>query len=118
MKEKMFKYFTANSTRKYGDILVELVDQYNNTVHSSIGVTPKEASEKKNEAKLWRNLYGNYASQKRTIPKFKVNDKGRITRKKGIFEHGYTARWTEEVFTVSEVRYTDPITYKIIDYNN
>ena len=26
-------------------------------------------------------------------------------------------RWTEEVFVVSEVRYTDPITYKIKDFN-
>jgi len=118
MKEKMFKYFTANSTRRYVDILDKLVDRYKNTVHSSIVMTPKEASEKKNEVKVWRKLYGNYAPQKRMTPKFKVGDKVRITRKKGVFEKGYTARWTEEVFTVSEVRYTDPITYKIVDYNN
>jgi len=47
MKEKMFKYFTANSTRKYVDILDKLVDRYNNTIHSSIGMTPKEASERR-----------------------------------------------------------------------
>ena len=46
MKENMFKYYTANSTRKYDDILDELVDQYNNTIHSSIGMSPKEASKK------------------------------------------------------------------------
>jgi len=51
-------------------------------------------------------------------PKCKVGDKVRINRKKGNFEKGYTARWTEEVFAVIEVRYTDPITYKIVDYNN
>ena len=113
----MFKYFTANSTRKYVDILDKLVDRYNNTVHSSIGMTPKEASEK-NEVKVWRNLYGNYTPQKRMTPTFKVGDKVRITKKKGVFEKGCTARWTEEVFTVSEVRYTDPISYKIVDYNN
>ena len=120
MKEKMFKYFTANSTRKYIDILDELVDQYNNTIHSSIGMTPKEASKKKNEVKVWRNLYGDYSSKpmKRKVPKFKVGDKVRITRKKGVFEKGYTTRWTEEIFTVSKVRYTDPITYKIVDNNN
>jgi len=118
MKEKVFKYFTANSTRKYVDILDKLVDRYNNPVHSSIGMTPKEASEKKNEVKVWRNLYGNYTHQKRMTPKLKVGDKVRITRQKGVFEKGYAARWTEEVFTVSEVRYTDPITYKIVDYNN
>jgi len=107
---EMFKYFTANSTRKHVDILDKLVDRQNNTVHSSIDMTPKEASV--------RNLYGNYTPQRRMTPKFKVGDKVRITRKKGVFEKGYTARWTEEVFTVSEVRYIDPITYKIVDYNN
>ena len=30
----------------------------------------------------------------------------------------YTPRWTEEVFTVAKIRYTDPITYKIVDFNN
>jgi len=44
-------------------------------------------------------------------------DKVRITRKKGTFEKEYTSRWTEEVFTVSDVRYTDPTTCKIVDYN-
>ena len=45
----MFKYFTANSTRKYIVVLEKLVDQYNNTVHSSIKMCPVEASLKKNE---------------------------------------------------------------------
>ena len=62
---KMFKYFIANSTRKYVDILDKLVDRYNNTTHSSIGVSPKEASEKKNDVKVWRYQYGNYTPQKR-----------------------------------------------------
>ena len=35
IKEKMFKYFSANNTRKYVDVLDLLVDQYNNTIHSS-----------------------------------------------------------------------------------
>ena len=45
----MFKYFSANNTRKYVDVLDLLVDQYNNIIHSSIKMTPKEASRKKNE---------------------------------------------------------------------
>ena len=35
IKEKMFKYFSANNTRKFVDVLDLLVDQYNNTIHSS-----------------------------------------------------------------------------------
>ena len=36
IKEKMFKYFSANITRKLFDVLDLLVDQYNNAIHSSI----------------------------------------------------------------------------------
>ena len=52
-----------------------------------------------------------------TKPKFSVGDKVRISVKKKTFEKGYTPRWTEEVFTISQVQYTDPPTYKITDYN-
>ena len=48
-------YFSANNTRKYVDVLDLLVDQYNNTIHSSIEMTPKEASRMENENKVWRN---------------------------------------------------------------
>jgi len=36
MKEKMFKYFIANNTKKYIDVLDDFVARYNNTRHSSI----------------------------------------------------------------------------------
>jgi len=52
MKETMFKYFSANSTRRYIDVLDELAEEYNNTKHSSIGMTPKEASKKEKETKF------------------------------------------------------------------
>ena len=48
IKEKMFKYFSADNTRKYVGVLALLVDQYNNTIHSWIKMTSKEASRKKN----------------------------------------------------------------------
>jgi len=45
--------------------------------------------------------------------KCKIGDKVRIHKKK-LFEKGFTPNWTE-VFTVSKVQRTDPITYKITD---
>lgn len=116
MKEKMFKYFSANSTRKYINVIDEMVNDYNSTRHSSIKMTPVAASDKKNESAVWMNLYGSEPAQKINF-KFKVGDKVRITKKKSIFEKGYTPRWTEEVFTVSQVQYIDPPTYKITDNN-
>jgi hypothetical protein len=119
MKEKMFKYFSANSTRRYIDVLDDMVIGYNNTKHSTINMTPVAASEKKNESIVWRNMYGriHIRSSSSTSPKFSIDDKVRISKKKKTFEKGYTPRWTEEVFTISNIQYTDPITYKITDYN-
>ena len=115
MKEKMFKYFTDNNTYNYIDALPELVEDYNNTVHSSTKLTPTDASKEENELKVWRNLYPDRYKTSRLNPKFSVGDKVRITKKKKDFEKGYTARWTEEIFTIKEIRETNPITYKLED---
>ena len=50
--------------------------------------------------------------------KFKTGDKVRILKKKELFEKGFTPNWTEEVFTVSEIQKTNPVTYKITDLND
>ena len=115
IKEKMWKYFTDNNTYKYIDVLPDLVEDYNNTVHSSTKLTPKEASKKKNELTVWRNLYPDRYKKYNIIPKFSVGDEVRITKKKKVFEKGYTTRWKEEIFTIKEIQDTNPITYKLTD---
>ena len=67
----MFKYFSANNTKKNVDVLDLLIDQYNNTIHSSIKMTPKEASRKENENKLWINLYPEFGGMI-LIPNFRL----------------------------------------------
>ena len=44
--------FSANNSTVYWDKLDKLVDDYNNTKHSSIKMTPTEASKKENEKKF------------------------------------------------------------------
>jgi hypothetical protein len=44
-----------------------------------------------------------------------VGDLVRISVTKGIFEKGYTANWSMELFKIYEVLDTSPITYKIED---
>jgi len=57
MKEKMFKYFTANNTNKYIEVPDDFVDKDNNTWHSSINMTLVEASKIINTVTVYRNLY-------------------------------------------------------------
>ena len=62
----MWKQSTVQGNTVYLDILLK---QYNNTEHSSIKMTPVEASKKKNESTVYFNLYGDteQSSSKPTI---------------------------------------------------
>ena len=54
--------------------------------------------------------------QSSSKPKFKIGDKVRISKyKRKVFDKGYTPNWSEEVFTVDKIQYTNPITYKLKD---
>ena len=81
IKAKMFKYFSANNTRTFVDVVDYLVNQCNNAIHLSIKMTPKEASRKENENKMLRNLYPELVGKTFT-PKLSIGDNVRITKKK------------------------------------
>ena len=80
-------------------------------------MTPVEASKKKNELTVWRNLYPDRLKNININSKFSIGDKVRISKKKKTFEKGYTTRWTEEIFTIIKINHTSPVTYKIADLN-
>ena len=117
VKRIIWKYFTANSTRKYIDILPALVERYNNTYHRSIKCTPKEALDPEKYTHVNRALYGKTKSLARE-PQFHIGEKVRISRKKFFFEKGFTENWSDEVFTIIEVKDTKPPTYIIKDDDN
>ena len=115
IKTKMWKQFTVQNSTEYLDMLPGLVKEYNNTKHRSIGMTPVEASKKKNESSVFLKLYGDMKTS-HSLPKFKVGDRVRISKyKRKVFDKGYTPNWAEEIFIVDTVVYTDPITYKLKD---
>ena len=56
LKDIMWKYLTANNTRFYLDALDQMVKNYNDKVHSTIKMTPKEASKDINRGKVYFNI--------------------------------------------------------------
>ena len=56
LKNIMWKYFTANNTKFYLDALDQMVKNYNEKVHSTIKMTPKEASKDINRGKVYFNI--------------------------------------------------------------
>ena len=115
MKNILCKYFTANNTQKYIDVLPGMVEKYNNTYHRSIKLKPTVVRKPANYKHIHNALYDKVNARKATPPRFHVGDKVRIVRKKGILEKGFTPNWTEEMFTVTTVKATKPPTYYIED---
>ena len=59
MKERMWKYFTDNSTNRYVDVLPDLVKGYNNTRHSSIKISVVERWIRTMKERMWKYFTDN-----------------------------------------------------------
>ena len=113
IKNRIFKLFTASNSTVYIHKLNLLLDNYNETKHRSIKMTPEQANRKENEDRVYLNLYGEDMPQT-SKTKFKVGDEVRISKyKRKVFDKGYTPNRTEEIFVVDKVKFTNQVTYKI-----
>ena len=111
LKEKMWRYFTHKNSKRYIDVLPQIVDSYNNTYHRSIKLKPISVSKDK-EREVFKNLYGEGLSK--IDIKFKVDDIVRISIDKNKFEKSYTPNWKKELYKVDEVVIRpDQAVYKI-----
>ena len=106
LKSKMFKYFTAKGTRKYVDVLPELLRAYNNSFHRTIKMKPVEVNTS-NEQKVFKNIYN--AKSRRELQKSVANSEAlpleetvRTKYKLKPFDKGYYPLWTDEVFKISK----------------
>ena len=125
LKDKLYRYMHEKHTRRYIDVLQDLVASYNDTYHRSIKRAPSDVS-MENEGKVLETLYGDawkvdrldlQGKQRVNRPKLKVGDFVRITKLKGVFAKGYWGNWTEELFIVRSVEERRPyIVYKLEDW--
>src|SRR5271157_2057892 len=115
LKTNMWKRFTAENTRNWINMLDKLMNKYNNTVHSTIKMTPVEASQPENKNKVLNN-HG-FQNDRQLKPKFEAGDRVRISRTKAVFEKGYLPNWSEAIYEITEVKYTNPFTYNLKDMN-
>jgi len=112
LKKKMFRYFTYKNTRRYTDILEDLVHSYNNTCHRSIGMSPLEVN-RDNEDAVRARLYA--SKPKHYKWKYEVDDRVRIAKQRRPFHKRYLGHWTEEIFEIAARLPTTPVTYKLRD---
>ena len=87
LKNKIFKHMTAVSKNVYFDVLDDILDKYNNTVHRTIKMKPIDVTS---------DSYAEYDEDSNiTKHKFKVGDHVKISKYKNIFPKEYTQNWSE-----------------------
>uniref|UniRef100_A0ABD2W899 Integrase catalytic domain-containing protein n=1 Tax=Trichogramma kaykai TaxID=54128 RepID=A0ABD2W899_9HYME len=118
LKEKMWRLFSLNGNYKWLDALPKLLNDYNNTVHRTIGMKPKDVKKSNEKELLLRYDAMSLPFTTQPKEKFKVGDKVRISKAKHVFEKGYTPNYTTEIFTISKVVKTQPVTYHLKDYQD
>jgi len=117
LKSKMWRYFTRHGSYRWVDVLPDLMNAYNASIHRSIGMAPKGVTEDV-EHELWlkQEEKGPQRVTSRKPPAiFEVGDAVRLSKAKKVFDKGYLPNWTEEIFTVSKVLNTVPMQYKVQD---
>ena len=89
---------TAISKNIYFDVLDDIVNKCNNTVHRTIKTKPID---------VMGDFYAEHNENfDKKDSKFKVGDNVRISKCKNIFAKGYTRNWSEEVFVISNIKNT------------
>jgi hypothetical protein len=110
LKQRMFKEFTSRGSRTWLTILPSLIEDYNNSMHRTIGMTPAQADAHPSRVTLKHDVV------KTGKIKFSVGDKVRISVYKGVFTKGYLPNWSTEIFTIIKVNKTTPSTFILQDY--
>ena len=96
LKKIVFERGDAN----WIDVLQTITKQYNNRVHSSTKLSPKDASLKKNEGLVYKNLLD---KRKKVKPKYEIGDLVRTADLKKTFSKGDTTNWSYKLYKITEI---------------
>ena len=113
----MGKLFDSQNSFRCIDKLQNLVNNYNNTIHTTITMKPIDAFKPENYDLLINNCYNNFPIEINSI-KYEVGDVVRIPIYLSAFTKKITGKWTRELCKISKINDTKPTTYNIVDLNN
>ena len=87
---------------KWVDMLQPVLKKYNNTQHSTIGMSPNDAKKNDNHIQVWLNIK-NKAIFSRKYPPLKVGDNVRTYIKPHTFKKGYNPSWSKDIYTITYI---------------
>ena len=114
IKTRIERHFSENHTFRWVDVLQKLSEAINNTVNRSIGIPPNAVTAE-NRGEIFERLYG--SKQLPPLCRFSVGDKVRLPMSKNIFQKGYEANWTKELYEISRVYNDGTVCYYTVKTN-
>ena len=119
LQTMIHRHMTATRSHAFVDVLPALLRNYNATYHSAIGMAPRAVTDA-NAEQVWLRLYGpdqkNMSRKMTSIDrKLKRGDHVRLSKTRRQFAKGYTGHWSREIFLVTDILNTVPVTYRIMD---
>ena len=122
LKGKLFRYMTHQNTKKYVNILTDVVNSYNHTQHRGLGGdhTPSEIHQQTDPDEIqlqFNRMYKNpCSSHKRVISNLPIGEYVRLSQLKPTFKKGYTIQNTFEIFKIVRIDTTQsPTVYFLED---
>ena len=109
LKNNIFNHMTSIQQNIYFDLLNDIVDKYNNTVHKTIKMKPIEVTDDSYAE------YNEIANKKN--PKSKVGDNIRISKSKNILVKDILQIGQKKFLLLIKLKNTVPWTYAIRDLN-
>ena len=109
LRDLIFEYLHSNNKNKFIDELPKIIEEYNNRFHKSIQQTPYDVYVK---GKMPKNkIYMEHEE-----PNFEIGQYVRKVVVKKLFEKGYTAKWSEDIYIINKIDDSNmPIMYEIKD---
>ena len=83
-------------------MLQPVLKKYNNTQHSTIGMSPNDAKKNDNHIQVWLNIKSK-ATFSRKYPPLKVGDSIRTYIKPHTFKKGYNPSWSKEISIITYI---------------
>ena len=100
IRDLLLKLVFEKVDGKWIDILPKITKQYKNRIHSSTKLTPMQASLKKNEGFVHKNLSD---KRKKITPKFQISNLVRTEDLKKTFSKSDTTNWSYKLYKITEI---------------
>ena len=123
LRNRLGKIWEERGNHRWIDVLPDITESYNNSVHRSIGMRPNDVGPEHHQL-IYNRLYPDPTpaqaikdakETRKLMDHFRVGDYVRLLEYRPTFKKESTRSWTNDVFRIRRVIMSNPITFQVED---